>query len=440
MTKITKLSLAALLALGTVANAAETNFSGDAKFWFETGTNNGAAATGFGKTENGTGTAILGLGMTHKADNGVTLVGKWHGTETFGIQNDVAASVRYPVSSTDAFGANDGQANLSPNWISEAYVTGAMGSTTFTMGRMPLDTPLAFTERWNATYNTFGAAVVSHNIGATTLIYAYVGSHNSMGTGDPTNVAAYDGFTSFTTTDTEFNKLSAHGAHMVAASTAAAGAKINAYYYNVPNGENATATALWADATINVAGTKLKVIGANVALSGTGKVIGNTSAIAANASMKVAGIKLYGAVSKTTKGDHTMGNIATTSKKTKLGTDGVYTDGRYGGQPDVMSIKVKAATKVAGITTIAQFVMANAGDNGGTRNDVKLDSNELDVILKKKVGNIDFKAIYMMRMGTAYNGTITAGADSGTATTTSIGGDADATTQQKIRVVASLKF
>jgi hypothetical protein len=90
----------------------------------------------------------------------------------------------------DAIGSLGGAKVDNPSYMTEAYVTLALQKATKTsvmIGRMPVDTPLVFTETWSIEKNTFeGAVLVNQDIPGTTVVGAYIGNGNgneSMGTG-----------------------------------------------------------------------------------------------------------------------------------------------------------------------------------------------------------------------------------------------------------------
>ncbi len=67
------------------------------------------------------------------------------------------------------------------SWIGELWLAATMGKTTAKVGRMELDTPLAFSEKWSVAPNTFeGAVVINQDIPDTTLVGAWVGKGNGV--------------------------------------------------------------------------------------------------------------------------------------------------------------------------------------------------------------------------------------------------------------------
>jgi hypothetical protein len=421
MGKITKISLAALVTLSTSAFAGEVSkIEGQAKFWYETGMQNSSTSTQSLFDRSSVSNVIVYTGAEIK-------------------QDDVKFSVRLNGMNTSTVSSSHRTMTGGGFWVDEAVVTFpcAVPDTSMMAGRMALKTPFAYTENWDARRNTFDAMVIVNNsIKDLTLVGAWVGTGNGA-----TYNATPETYTTINGDD---------GVFAVVAHSKLGGINANGYYYNIPSqttGNSAT-HAGWADAVIPVAGINIKVIGAT--MMPDSKISNSNYAVAASADLDVAGLKVMAAGSMTTAAG-TFGNLATGGKKTWLPTAGVYNDGLYVAQADVMAAKVKVSgLDVAGIKLAAQYSMAMAGTNkysvngataADTRNDKAKDNSELDIIASTKVNKIDLKAIYMLRMGANYNSAVTAGTDSGTANASSLNTAAsDTSMQQRIRVVASVNF
>ncbi len=320
--------------------------------------------------------------------------------DTLGLENNLVSGVR--MGSGIGHGPLDTQ-----HWASQAYITytpcdSLLERTTFKIGRQYLDTPLAFTERWNIAPNSFDAAVLMNNdIANTTLVAAYVGKGN----GQFVKVSNADNFQPYVK----------EGAYAVGAITSLLDGSIpiSVWGYDVVN----VAQALWADA-----GYKAKFgdvgldIGAQYAMitpdddansyatslglvnpddsSGFGVKVGTNLALAG---MNFGLMAAYSSVDD--DGVVALGNTATIKagtgmgKKTKLYTAAIYGDGTHVAIPGSDAFKVKASTKLDGIGKfIVQYVH--------NENDVKpvLDMDEIDVILATKLpGGLGAKFIYMNR-------------------------------------------
>jgi hypothetical protein len=291
-------------------------------------------------------------------------------------------------------------------YASKLYITAPVAPDTIVkLGRQELNTPFAFTEKWNAQQNNFDAAVfINSSVSDLTIIGAYVGQTNTAS-------ANATGGAGFKATQ-EFGQLF-NGAFALAALYKNDSLAVNAWAYELPS----VAKAFWVDAGMAVGPVALKAYVATMMPSDTlAAGADDTLGFALSAATDVSGIKLFAAASMVGEdGILPLGNVATGFKKTKLPTAGVYTDGVYIAQPDSMAIKVKAATKM-GDTGLALQAINNSN---GTVD--ALETTEIDLIVSQKVGAFDLKGIVMHRMF------------SDDATDDAKGG-------QYVRVIASVKF
>ena len=363
MKKIILSVAVATMALSTAAAALEDiKVNGQAKVWYET--NNAATNEMFSKT-NSSGEVVFKLGMTGKQGNvgfGATV----YQTSSMGLENTLVNTTR---TNTTNLGAGAGEM-----FTGEMYVTVPVGAKTLLkVGKQELDTPLAFTERWNAVPNTFNAAVaINNSFDNLTLIGAFVGQDNA---------ASWK-------VDGEVNE-----AYLGTSVYAFAGLykndniAVNAWYYDL----NSIAAAYWVDAGMNISGVDVKAYAAmidpdaNVAAD-------STTAYALSASTKISGISVFGAASKVSdKGAIAIANTSTNYKKTKLPTAGVYTDGVYVAQMGSKAFKIKASGKL-GTTGVALQAVNNSNDVTAAK-----ETTEIDLILTQKLGDVNFKAILMDR-------------------------------------------
>jgi len=352
------------MALTTTASALEDiKVNGQAKLWYET--NNVNDNDLFDKKDDAgnavsSGEVVFKLGVTGKQGNvgfGATV----YQSSTMGLENNLVNATRTN--------------NSSDMYTGEMYVTFPVGaSTTLKIGKQELQTPFAYTEKWNATPNTFNAAVaINKSIENVTLVGAYVGQTNTAG--------------SFKT-DGEVDNSFFDGAYAAVAHVKAGSASVNAYYYNVLS----TADAYWLDASASVAGVKLTGIYAGMMPKGDLAGMEDNNGFALSASTKLAGFNVMGAYSQVSDDNGLpLGNTATGFKKTKLPTAGVYTDGIYVAQPDSKAFKLKASTKMAGTGIALQYVN-NSNDTTASK-----ETQEIDLILSKKLGDVNMKAIILDR-------------------------------------------
>ena len=376
--KITKLSFAAIVAVGMVSVASAdvtTNISGNAKLYYETIDVDGGDVGLFEQGPAGrkpvssgaSGQALISVGSKGKLSDAMGYGVEYTAIDTLGLENNLVSGVRVPNSGSDALDT--------VHYASKAFITYQMGKTTAKIGRQHLNTPLAFTEKWNIAPNSFDAAVlINSDIENVTLIGAYVG----RGNGNFGSVVAPGG---------DFSTYVADGAY--AAGVLVKPMKdlgINAWYYNVQK----VADAMWLDANYNVGGVKLGAVYSQMMPKASGS--DDTSGFALKAGSKVGPVSLFAAYSSISEdGSLPIANTATGFKKTKLPTAGIYNDGVIVAHPGSDTFKIKASAPAGPVKLIGQFI--------STTNDINKakEADELDLIVKSKVAGLDVKAIYMQR-------------------------------------------
>ena len=430
MKKIILSVAVATMALSTVASALEDiKVSGQAKLWYETSDQAGSVAKPvvdmpvLGKERSGdllskdssSGEVIFKLGMTGKQGNvgfGTTI----YQASTMGLEGVVVGAAR-----TAAF--NEAM------FVGEAYVTAPLiASTILKFGKQELDTPMAFTETWNALPNTFNAAVlVNNSVDNLTLIGAYIGQGNTPV--DHDNNVTTANSTSFKVdgevTDQYFGTAYAIAGLYKSDAFAASvwGYQINNVLGMTDTSGNAgtflthggvSVNALWADASMKAGVVNLAATAAYVAHDGDENAVANvtgdaTSAFALSADTKVSEVTLFAAASTVSEGDLPVANTATNFKKSKLPTEAVYTDGLYVAQPGSTAFKLKASGKLGSTGLALQGVMNN---NSGKDNEKmglavsgvntgflaqNLETTEVDLIVNQKLGDFNLAAILMNR-------------------------------------------
>ncbi len=251
--KIAKLSLAALMALGVSAFAEVQNIkvSGDAKLFYGTQDADyeqvGARpARGDLFSDNDSyGQAALNIGVTANLADSVQGKVALTALSTLGLENNLVSQVWA------------GQTTNTVWWASEAWLAKTFSKTTVKVGRQELDTPLAFSEKWNIATNTFDAIVVlNQDLPETTLVGAYVGRGNGVNGMGVVRTTDNDGNTSgdfFRTygsaIDDTLETDLASGAYAAGIiTTAIPNTTAQAWYYNVNN----IATAYWLQADVNL--------------------------------------------------------------------------------------------------------------------------------------------------------------------------------------------
>lgn len=404
--KFTKLSIAALAVAGFASSAMAMDLSSvtvkpyaQAKLYYEATDLNG---NDLFDQKSASGQALVTAGVTGKLDSCWGYGFEYNVADTLGLENNLVSNTRMGSGRSDS---DDPVGILqAQSWASQAYVTYSpcntfLSNTTFKIGRQFLDTPLAFTERWNLAPNSFDAIVaLNQDIKGVTLVGAYVG----RGNGVKVRVSNGDRFEGYGTNVA--HKKGGKGAYAVGALTnLVAGLPINLWYYNVVD----SADAFWADAdyTYKMAEDMSFDLGAqygSIMPKGPLDGVGDTNGFGVKIGTKIGMFDVMAAYSSVDddngKAAVALANTATMSgtaggKKTKLYTAGIYTDGTGVAVPGSDAYKVKAAAKVGGIGKfIAQYVVCDNDNNKAMQN-----VSELDLIYATKIQGIGAKLIYMNR-------------------------------------------
>jgi hypothetical protein len=416
--KFAKLSIAAIAVLGLVngAVASENKITykpfGSAKLYYETiGYDQGKAGVKDGSEDlfnkkGASGGALVSGGLTGKINSCFGYGFEGMAVDTLGLENNLVSGVRMGNGNGAPEDALDTQF-----WFPQAYLTYHpcdMGTnTTFKIGRQYLDTPLAFTERWNLAPNSFDAIVaLNQDIINTTLVAAYVGRGN--------------GVFGAVTKGKDFDEYGKEGAYALGVITNLLDGTlpIQLWGYDVVN----VATAFWADAgyKLNLGDGMNFDLGAQygyidpdtdsnsyaAGLVGAAAAAGldktNGFGVKIGGGVDLDGVKLglmaaYSSVDD--DGTVSLANTATLKgtggKKTKLYTAGIYTDGTGVAAPGSDAFKIKATTKLPGVGGLAlQYVSCDNDDNNPMHN-----VDEIDAILSTGVlpGGLNTKLIYMNR-------------------------------------------
>jgi imipenem/basic amino acid-specific outer membrane pore len=439
--KLGKLSLVAVMALGTSAYAIENvKVSGEVKVIYQTSDveltptdiSNGAKS---GMFEQGTGTVVgvspynaasaggIGatIGVTADLLKNVSAGAEVQLYTTLGLENNVFGDnmINAPYGETgftDGTGPSGREgstfgdrvkdtANISQLWLGTT-----MGKTTVKAGRMELDTPLVFTEKWNVAKNTFEAAVaINNDLPDTTLVGAWVGKHNGHGSwynsalsggdantrleggirlaGSPGRTVNMDSFRTFGAHDT------AKGAYALGAvNKSVPNTTLQAWYYDVVS----IADAVWLQADTKVAG--MVSLGAQYATldpKGSAEGVGDSSIWAVKAAVDVAGVNLYAAYSAADKEGYMGFSNISTADKTKIytGDASIYFDGVVTA-PGVKTYKIGASGEVAGVKLAAAYINASKAywNKGATNSIDGIDG--FDFSASTKAGPVGLTAMY----------------------------------------------
>lgn len=398
--KLVKMSLAAAVLLGASAFAIDNvKVSGDAKLYYSTDNQDKAVGTAkdglFGQT-NSVGDTALRIGATGDLTKGVSFGATMYAVSTLGLENNL-------VSNTWTGARNGVKDNA---WMGELWMAATAGKTTAKVGRMELDTPLAFSEKWSTVPNTFNAAVViNQDLPGTTLIGAWIGQGNGLnpvGT-ENNNSVGWDYM------GNDFGTFGSRGAY-------AAGAINNsfkplvaqAWYFNVMD----IADAYWLQADWDcqlVKDLKVGVQYANMDTKGALKTAHDSSAYAAK--LAYSGVKdltLTAAYSSADKdnGALRIANVATANTMTvndyatangkfagqsKLYTEAWWNFG-YVGRAGADAVMLSAAYDAGFAKLLAQFTAIDiqaAGATGTTN------VREVTVTATKSYGPLDTTLAYI---------------------------------------------
>jgi len=385
--KLTKLSLVALLLVGSSAFAIEnTKFSGDAKLYYSTDdathTDKNGKVIGNSLFDAGTsiGQAALGLGVT--SDLKENIKGSVHLTalSTLGLENQLVGGVWEGTNGvTDSF------------WFDTANITGTFGNTTASAGRMTLDTPLVFTETWSIAYNTFEAAVVANtDIPDTTLIGAYVGGSNG-GDGSGSVIGAMQGSVDVNTTTGSGTSGSAsnfsqfyNGAYAVGAiNNSWKPLAVQAWYY----GATSVLSAYWVQADLDISGILVGAQYTGGKLSaGNATIDGSYSAMVGYSMKDTFTAKL--AYAQTGKKNATVANLSG-SGQSKLYTEAWWNYGVIS-QSDTSSINLTLEAPIADVVDLGLYAT-----NVDAKNKTDKDMTEVTLSASKSFGELDTSLVYI---------------------------------------------
>ena len=367
--KITNLSLAAIAVVAMTTGAIAGDKGVDVKIGgqgviYYNATDGGASGDLFNQ-DGARANAAIQLNLNSDLGNGFGLGVQGTALNTFGLENNLVSNVMQQGGGDLQQSAGDYEA------ITKAYLTKKIANTTLKMGRQELPkslSPLAFTEGWNVTKNTFDAIVaVNSDLPDTTLVGAFVSRTNGNGLANDMST---------------FTTVGAKGAYMLTgANKSMQNTPITVSYYQLPS---TGLSAVWGDVKANKLGP------VNVALQG-GTIMNDAAnsndakAVGAKVSSKVSGVNLSLAYSKVNAG--TIHNVGT-GVKTPLYTQMILNQGAIKTNNDTV---VLAAVLPAGPGKfIAKYDMTTDNSSVGK------DYQELDLIYKFKALGTNMLAAYVM--------------------------------------------
>ncbi len=412
--KLTKMSLVAAVLIGSSAFAIDNvKVSGDADVFYATSN----AKVGYAGISGNDGlfskdssAADAGLNFNITADlakNDLVTVSAGAGytvLTTLGLENNLVSNVWGSAHTAEAskganfangagpFPAGTGAKVKPASWLNEAWVAATAGKTTVKLGRMELDTPLVFTEKWSIEKNTFEAAVVvNQDLPDTTLVAAYVGAGNgneTFGQDKRSNVeklglangAVVNG-------NGDFSTFGTNGAYAVGViNNSYKPLTAQAWYFQLQS----LATAYWLQGDV-------KVDNILAGLQYTSGKVGDgdssgTYALMVGYEMKdLATIKA--AFSQTSdKGVLHGANSATGTGASKLYTEAWWNYG-YVAQADTTAynVTIESPEKASGIADLGFYwTYANQDQDTGPR-----DLNEITLTASKSFGPLDATVAYI---------------------------------------------
>lgn len=280
------MSLAAAVLVGASAFAVDNvKISGNAQVFYSTSdatrtvnTGSGVLGTEGSLFDKDSSAADAGLNLNISADlakNSVVTVSAGAGytvLSTLGLENNFVSNVWGGSHTASNVGTNYSSYPAkvdNANWMNEAWVAlsaNALTKSTVKVGRMELDTPLAFTEKWSIEKNTFEAAIlINQDLPDTTIVAAYIGNGNgteAFGHAPTGSVTALHlGMGAVVNANGNFETYGSNGAYAVAAiNNSWKPLTAQAWYYDVSK----VAQAYWLQADLDASSLGLTGVTAGV--------------------------------------------------------------------------------------------------------------------------------------------------------------------------------
>jgi len=374
--KLVKMSLVAAMVMGASAFAIDNvKVSGDAKLFY--GTDDSGTLSLFDKDNSYADTAIR-IGATGDLTKGVSFGVTGYAVSTLGLENNLVSGVWSGAHTATLNGSSFGAAVNDEMWIGEAWLAATLGKTTAKLGRMELDTPLAFTEKWNIAPNTFEAAVlINQDLPDTTLIGAWVGKGNG-GNGVVNSGAA-------------FNTFVTDGAYAAAiVNNSFKPLVVQAWYYNVVN----IADAYWLQADWDCQLVKNVKVGAQYADMSPKSGAADSKAYAVKVAYAANALNISAAYSDRNKdGGLKVQNVATDlqgAAQSKLYTESWWSYG-YVGAADATSWNLTAEYDLKNIAKLGAYY-TNVNTDFTNKNG---DLSEVALTATKSFGPLDTTLAYI---------------------------------------------
>jgi hypothetical protein len=381
--KLVKMSLAAAVLLGASAFALDNvKVSGDAKLFYGTDDQGTVSLFDQGNSYADTGVRV---GVTGDLVKGVSFGTTVNAVSTLGLEKNLVANTWTAGHDNSAVGDNV--------WVSEAWLATTLGKTTAKLGRMSLDTPLAYSETWSIAANTFDAAVlINQDLPDTTLVGAWVGNSNGLDAANKTKTgAARDGIMRV---GAKFGTFAVNGAYAAAVvNSSLKFLTAQAWYYNVVN----VADAYWLQADWAcqlVKGVKVGVQYADMSPKQVGVAVAggtdDSKAVAVKLAYAVDALNVSAAYSDRNKnGGLGVQNVAG-SGQSKLYTESYWSYG-YVGAADATAWNLTAEYDLKGLAKLGAYYTNVNTDRANKSGDL----SEVAVTASKSFGPLDTTLAYI---------------------------------------------
>lgn len=395
------------LLLVTSAYAVENvKVTGGAKYWYQTTATEDTAKNDMFQQETSVGIAAVDVGASADLFKGLKGKVSAIGLHSLGLEQSFVKD----IAASGAGWESDHNYYRAQIWVTEANLDYKVANTSVVLGRQALNTPLLMTERWNASFNTFDAAMVMNSdIPYTTLVAAYVHQHNggasaitTDGTGINANVAndvasasgspsttmhngSFYGFGSTYNPTTNRMTDGDEGAYVFGAVVKPTkDLAINAWYYDIDEVTN----AYWLDAEYKISGLFLGIQNSGME-NDASAAADDAMFTAAKVGYTLDKLTLDVAYSTTATGNagtRSITNIAT-GDKSKAYTQSVFQDGASVGTRDTNAWRFGAAYKFDALNLSASLQDLEQTTSDGM---------EFDLIATAKVGQyVNLTAMYI---------------------------------------------
>ncbi|HQT35404.1 MAG TPA: OprD family outer membrane porin [Sulfuricurvum sp.] len=382
------MSLVAAMVMGASAFAIDNvKVNGDAKVYYSTSDDNGANL--FDKAESEADTALR-LGVTGDLLKGVSFGVTGYAVSSLGLENNLVNNVWSGAHGTTNNSSGLGLQVNDEAWIGEAWLATTVGKTTAKVGRMELDTPLVFSEKWNIAPNTFeGAVLINQDIQDTTLVGAWIGKGNGG--------SSAVGFGGVVNSGATFNSFVNEGAYAAAIINNSFKPLVaQAWYYNVSN----VADAFWLQADWDCQLLKDVKIGVQYANLDPKGILGTAAKDSSAYAVQVAyegiqNLKLSTAYSDVDNdGILNVANVATgTASQSKLYTEAAWGGSNYGyvSAPGAESWNLKASYDVKDLVKVCASYTNVENDKMASNKNL----DEIALSVSKSFGPLDTKLAYI---------------------------------------------